>query len=137
MRGQPLAIAVLIGIMCVGRLAFAAVGYANPTGLMEYFGYLGATNLQTQYIIRLWAIRDMVLSVLVVLSPGSTIKALLWACIVVDATDFLSTQISRTDGLFNAASTWSLTLAIFVALVPEVAALALIYRRRLSPTAEI
>lgn len=136
MRGQPLAIAVLIGIMCVGRLAFAAVGYANPTGLMEYFG-LEATNLQTQYVIRLWAIRDIVLSVLVVLSPGSTIKALLWACIVVDATDFLSTQISRTDGLFNAASTWSLTLAVFAALVPEIAALALIYRRRLSPTAEI
>lgn len=137
MRGQPLAIAILIGIMCVGRLAFAAVGYANPTGLMEYFGYLGVTNLQTPYVIRLWAIRDIVLSVLVVLSPGSAIKALLWACIVVDATDFLSTQISRADGLFNAANTWSLTLAIFAALVPEIAALALIYRRKLPATAQI
>ena len=62
------------------------------------------------YIIRVWAIRDIVLSVLVASARDSIIKALLWACVAVDATDVLSVQISGSAGLFDAANTWSLEL---------------------------
>lgn len=131
MRGQPLPIAILIGIMCAYRLGLPVVGYAEPVWLMEHLGCPAATNLQMPYIIRVWAIRDIVLSVLVVSARGSIIKALLWACVAVDATDVLSAQISGAASLFNAANTWSLTLTAVAALVPEIAALALIYRRQL------
>ena len=120
--------------MCAYRLGLPAVGYAEPLWLMEYFGCPAAANLQMPYVIRVWAIRDIVLSVLVVSARDSIIKALLWACVAVDATDVLSAQISGSAGLFDAANTWSLTLTAVAALVPEIAALALIYRRKLPET---
>jgi hypothetical protein len=134
LRDQPLPIAILIGIMCAYRLGLPIVAYIEPVWLMEYFGCPPTTNLQMPYIIRVWAIRDIVLSILIVSARGNIIKALLWACVAVDATDVLSAQISGASGLFNAANTWSLTIAAVAALVPEIAALALIYRRELPKT---
>lgn len=134
MRDQPLPITILIGIMCAYRLVFSALGYAEPMWLMEYFGCPVATNLQMPYMIRGWAIRDILLSVLVISSRGSIVKTLLWACIAVDATDVLSALLSGAAGFFNTANTWSLTFSAVAALVPEIAALALMYRRQLLET---
>ncbi len=134
MRDQPLPIVILLGIMCTYRFLFPALGYAEPMWLMEYFGCPVATNLQMPYMIRVWAIRDIVLSVMVVSARGSIIKNLLWACIAVDTTDILSALFSGAAGLFNTANTWSLTFSAVAALIPEIAALTLIYRRQLPET---
>jgi hypothetical protein len=80
------------------------------------------------YTIRVWAIRDMVLAILVALSNQATIKVLLFACIAIDLTDIWSAHLSGLEGLFSATDTWSLKLTAIAALLPESIALTLIMR---------
>ena len=65
MKGQAWYVAVLIGVMCLIRFSLSAVGYADPSWLMKQFGIPTASNLQMPYIIRVWAIRDVVLAIFV------------------------------------------------------------------------
>lgn len=129
MRGQAWYVAVLIGVMCLIRFTLSAVGYADPSWLMEQFGIPAASNLQMPYILRVWAIRDIVLAILVTFADKNIIKALLSACIVIDATDIWSAHLSGAAGLFDAADTWALKSTAIATLGLEVAALALIIRR--------
>lgn len=129
MKGQAWYVVVLIGIMCLIRFTLSAVGYADPSWLMEQFGIPTASNLQMPYIIRVWAIRDMVLAIFIAFADKDIIKALLSACIVIDATDIWSAHLSGADGLFSVADTWALKSTAIVTLGLEVAALALIIRR--------
>ena len=128
MKGQAWYVAVLIGVMCLIRFSLSAVGYADPSWLMEQFGIPTASNLQMPYIIRVWAIRDVVLAIFVAFADKNIIKALLSACIVIDATDIWSAHLSGVAGLFNSADTWALKSTAIAALGLEVAALALIIR---------
>jgi hypothetical protein len=126
MRGQTWYVAGLIGLMCLVRFGLSTIAYADPDWLMEQLGMPLASNVQAPYVVRAWAIRDIVLAVLVVFANPCFIKTLLFACIAIDATDIVSAHLSGTAGLFNAADTWSLKWAAIAALVPEVVALALI-----------
>ena len=126
MRNQVWYVATLIGIMCLIRFGLSAIGYVDPHWLMQQLGAPLEANLQMPYIIRVWAIRDMVLAILVVFSNQATIKVLLFACIAIDLTDIWSAHLSGLEGLFSATDTWSLKLTAIAALLPESAALALI-----------
>ncbi|MBU7581603.1 MAG: hypothetical protein KAF91_01590 [Nostoc sp. TH1S01] len=126
MRGQSWYVASLIGLMCLIRFSLSAVGYAEPLWLMEQLSIPIDTNIQMPYIVRVWAIRDIVLAVIVAFANRSTVKTLLLACIAIDLTDILSAHLSGAAGLFNASVTWSLKLTAIAALVPEITALALI-----------
>ena len=126
MRGQIWYIAFFIGLMCIIRFSLSAVGYANPYWLMEQLSIPIDSNVQMPYVIRVWAIRDIVLAVLVACANKNTVKTLLLACIVIDCTDILSAHLSGTAGLFNIAETWSLKLTAISALVPELIALVLL-----------
>lgn len=128
MRNQVWYVATLIGIMCLIRFGLSAIGYVDPHWLMQQLGAPIKANLQMPYIIRVWAIRDMVLAILVVFSNQATIKVLLFACIAIDLTDIWSAHLSGLEGLFSATDTWSLKLTAIAALFPESAALALIMR---------
>jgi hypothetical protein len=97
---------------------------------MGSLGVPPESNTQAPYIVRVWAIRDIVLALLVVLATPKTIKPLLIACIVIDLTDVLSAHLSGASGLFNAADTWSLKLTAIAALVPECLALAILFWRK-------
>ncbi len=130
MRDQAWYVAALIGVMCLVRFLLGAIGYADPYWLMEQLGAPIASNLQMPYTIRVWAIRDIVLALLVASSSKNAIKSLLLACIVIDATDIVSAHISGAAGLFDTADTWSLKLTAIAALIPESAALALIMHRK-------
>jgi hypothetical protein len=130
MRGQVWYVAFLIGFMCLWRFGLAAYGYAEPVMLMEQLAVPQASNLQMPYIIRVWAIRDIVLAVLVAAANQSTIKTLLVACIAIDLTDILSAYLSKVSGLFNAADTFSLQITVIGALIPEVIALMLILKQK-------
>jgi hypothetical protein len=130
MRDQVWYVAALIALMCLVRLGLAAVAYVEPVWLLEELGAPSATNQQAPYVVRVWAIRDIVLAVLVLAARDSTIRPLLLACIVIDATDIMSAQLSGAAGLFNAAQTLSLTMTAVAALVPEAIALALIVRTK-------
>lgn len=130
MRGQIWYVAVLIGLMCIIRFTLSAIGYADPHWLMEQLGIPVTSNIQMPYTIRVWAIRDIILAVLVASANKSTVKTLLLACVAIDVTDIVSAHLSGAAGLFNAAETWSLKLTAIAALLPELTALGLLTVRK-------
>lgn len=128
MRGQIWYIALLIGLMCIIRFSLSAFGYANPPWFMEEVGISLSANPQMPYAIRAWAIRDMVVSALVILADKTAIKLLLTGCIVIDFTDIISAYLSGVAGLFGAADGWliKLTSTAIAALLLELSALILL-----------
>ncbi len=130
MRGQHWYIALLIGLMCLIRFSLSAVGYADPLWLMKQLSIPIDSNIQMPYIVRVWAIRDIVLAVIVAFGNRSTVKTLLLACVAIDTTDIISAHLSGSAGLFNASETWSLKLTAIAALVPELVALVLLTIRK-------
>lgn len=126
MRNQTWYIALLIGLMCILRFSLSAVGYVDPHWLMEQLNIPIDSNLQMPYVIRVWAIRDIIIAVIVAFADKNTVKTLLLACIAIDFTDILSAHLSGMAGLFNTSETWSLKLTAIAALVPEIMALLLL-----------
>lgn len=137
MRGQIWYIALLIGLMCIVRFSLSAIGYVAPYWLMEQMNIPINSNLQMPYIIRIWAIRDIALAVLVASANRSTVKTLLFACIAIDLTDITSVHLSGVAGLFNESETWSLKLTAIAALVPESIALVLLTVRKLQEQTDL
>lgn len=135
MRGQPVSIAVLVGLMCLVRFSLAAFGYLAPEALMAELGAPAAANPQMPYIVRVWAIRDMVLAVLVITARPAMLRPLLVACIVIDMTDIFSAWAAGRAGLFDGPQTLGLMTTAIAALVPETLALWLIIRRDRRPPA--
>jgi hypothetical protein len=133
MRGQPPTIIVLLGLMCLVRFGLAAFGYAQPEQLMAQLGAPAVENPQMPYIVRVWAVRDMVLAVLVILARPTMLQPLLLACIVIDCTDLLSAWLSGRAGLFDAHDTVGLMSTAVAALLPEIPALLLVRRRASAP----
>jgi hypothetical protein len=126
MRDQSWYIALLIGLMCLVRFSLSAIGYADPLWLMQQLNISIDSNIQMPYIIRVWAIRDIVLAVIVALANRGSVKTLLLACVAIDTTDIISAHLSGTARLFSASETWSLKLTAIAALVPELIALVLL-----------
>jgi hypothetical protein len=104
----------------------SAVGYVDPPWLMAQLNIPIDANVQMPYIIRVWAIRDIILAAMVAIADRSTARTLLLACIVIDATDVASAHLGGVAGLFNAAETQTLQLAAIAALIPETIALSLL-----------
>lgn len=126
MRGQSWYIAVPIGLMCLIRFSLSAVGYIDPLWLMAQLNTPIDSNIQMPYIIRVWAIRDIVLATIVATADRRNVRTLLLACIAIDATDVVSAHLSSVAGLFNISDTRSLQLTAIAALIPEIIALVLI-----------
>ncbi|WP_019504515.1 hypothetical protein [Pleurocapsa sp. PCC 7319] len=128
MRGQIWYIAILIGLMCLIRFGLSAFGYAAPNWFMEEIGISLSSNPQMPYAIRAWAIRDIVISLLVALADKTTVKMLLVGCIAIDFTDIVSAYLSGVAGLFGTADGWllKLTSTAIAALLLELGALALL-----------
>jgi hypothetical protein len=137
MRGQSWYIAVLIGLMCLIRFSLSAVGYVDPAWLMTQFHIPIDSNIQMPYILRVWAIRDIVLAIIVAVADRRHVSTLLLACIAIDATDVLSAQLSGVAGLFNVADTRSLQLTAIAALVLEAIALGLLVLQKPSEQIEV
>jgi hypothetical protein len=134
MRGQVWYVALLIGLMCIIRFSLSAFGYADPHWFMNEIGLSLSSNPQMPYAIRVWAIRDIVISVLVVLANKNTVKMLLIGCIIIDFTDIISAYLSGTTGLFSMVdNNWllKLTSTAIAALVLEAGALILIFIRQI------
>jgi hypothetical protein len=126
MRGQSWYIVLLIVLMCLVRFSMSAVGYINPLWLMAQLHIPIDANIQMPYVIRVWAIRDIVLAILVVIADRQTVMMLLLACIAIDATDVISAHLGGIAGLFDASETRSLQLTAIAALIPETIALVLL-----------
>ena len=126
MRNQTWYIAFLIGLMCIYRFSFTGVAYINPHWVMEQLNIPIDINFQMPYVIRVWAIRGIVLAVLVASANKNTVKTLLLACIAIDSTDILSAHLGVIAGIFNESQAWPLKLAAIAALVPEIIALVLL-----------
>jgi hypothetical protein len=126
MRNQVWYIAVIVGFMCIVRFSLSAIAYVDPLWLMEQLNISAGSNIQMPYVVRVWAIRDIILALLVAFADKNTVKSLLLACVVIDATDILSAHLSGVAGLFNLSEVWSLKFTAIAALVPEAIALLLI-----------
>jgi hypothetical protein len=126
MRGQSWYIVLLIGLMCLIRFTMSAVGYVDPQWLMTQLNIPIESNIQMPYVIRAWAIRDIVLAIIVAIADRQTVMTLLLACIAIDATDVVSAHLSGVAGLFNAAETQTLQLTAIAALIPEIIAVGLL-----------
>ncbi len=139
MRGQVWYIAVPIGLMCLIRFSLSALGYANPHWFMEEIGLSLASNPQMPYAIRAWAIRDVVLAVLVVLANKQSVNLLLIGCVAIDFTDIISAYLSGIAGLFGTADGWllKLTSTAIAALILELGALVVLSIRNRSASEEI
>jgi hypothetical protein len=136
MRDQTWYIAILIGLMCMIRFSLSAFGYLNPPMFMEEIGLSLSANPQMPYAIRAWAIRDMVLSVLVIFADKTTVKLLLAGCIAIDSIDIVSAYLSGVSGLFGSTDGWllKLTATAIAALLLECAALMLLFFPRTALT---
>lgn len=132
MRNQVWYVALLIGLMCIIRFSFSALGYIAPHWFMEEIGLSLFANIQMPYAIRAWAIRDMVISILVVLADKTSVKMLLIGCLAIDLTDIISAYLSVRSGAFDITdgAFIKLTLAAIAALLPELMAIALLYRNK-------
>ena len=88
------------------------------------------------YAIRAWAIRDMVIAILVAFANQQIIKTLLIGCVAIDFTDIISAYLSGVEGLFGGVDGWllKLTSTAIAALFFEMGALALILSDRHRPT---
>jgi hypothetical protein len=126
MRGQSWYIILLIGLMCLIRFSMSAVGYVDPLWLMAQLNIPIESNIQMPYVIRAWAIRDIVLAIIVAIADRQTVMTLLLACIAIDTTDVVSAHLSGVAGLFNAAETQTLQLTAIAALIPEIIAVGLL-----------
>jgi hypothetical protein len=133
MRNQVWYVALLIGLMCLIRFGLSVFGYVAPHIFMAETGISLSSNLQMPYAIRAWAIRDMVLALLVVLADKTQVKMLLFACVVIDFTDIISAYLSVRNGLFNTADVGliQLTSTAIAALILELGAIALLSRNKI------
>ena len=132
MRGQVWYIALLIGLMCFIRFGLSVFGYATPQLFMEEIGISLSSNPQMPYAIRAWAIRDMVISILVVLADKTMVKILLFGCIAIDFTDIISAYLSGRLGAFE-GDNWllMLTSTAIAALILELGAIFLLYKEEI------
>ncbi|MDJ0588495.1 MAG: hypothetical protein QNJ72_00680 [Pleurocapsa sp. MO_226.B13] len=130
MRGQTRYVALLIGLMCLIRFSLSAFGYATPHWFMEAVGISWSSNPQMPYAIRAWAIRDLVISILVVLADRTVIKLLLIGCVAIDLTDIVSAYLSIIAGSFETADggLLKLTSTAIAALVLELGAIILLLK---------
>ncbi|MGL5834266.1 MAG: hypothetical protein ACRC1Z_13680 [Waterburya sp.] len=134
MRNQVWYVALLIGLMCLIRFGLSIFGYAAPDLFMAETGISLSANLQMPYAIRAWAIRDMVLALLVMLAEKTQVKVLLIACVVIDSTDIISAYLSVRNGLFNNSDVGliQLTSTAIAALILELVAIAFISQDKTS-----
>jgi hypothetical protein len=132
MRNQVWYVALLIGLMCLIRFGLSVFGYVAPHMFMAETGISLSSNLQMPYAIRAWAIRDMVLALLVVLADKTQVKMLLIACVVIDSTDIISAYLSVRNGLFNTADVGliQLTSTAIAALILELVAIVLLFSNK-------
>lgn len=138
MRGQVWYVSILIGLMCLIRFALSAFGYVTPRLFMEEIGISLSSNPQMPYAIRAWAIRDMVISILVVLADKTIVKLLLIGCVAIDFTDIISAYLSGIAGLLETENNWllKLTSTAIAALILEIGAIFLLLKEQISEKAK-
>lgn len=126
MRGQSKTVAVLILIMCLLRLGLGLIGYLNPVFLINEFGADPSINIKMSYIIRVWAIRDIVLAVIIISATPKYILPLLIGCFVIDSFDILSAMLNYFSTDTSVSDTIGLVSTAIAALIPETLAVLLI-----------
>lgn len=128
MRGQSKTVAVLILIMCLLRLGLGLIGYLNPVFLINEFGADPSINIKMSYIIRVWAIRDIVLAVIIISATPKYILPLLIGCFVIDSFDILSAMLNYFSTDTSVSDTIGLVSTAIAALIPETLAVLLIFK---------
>jgi len=116
MRGQSTLIAVLIGVTCLVRFSLGAAGYLAPLWLLRLDPVAGTEAVP--YFVRIYAVRDMVLAVLLVSATPNYVAPVLIGCIVADGGDLLAGILAGASGAATSGETVALVglAATFVAI---------------------
>jgi len=130
MRGQPTLIAVLIGVACLVRFSLGAVAYLAPMWLLGLDPVAGTESVP--YFVRIYAVRDIVLAVLLVSATPNYVVPLLIGCIVVDGGDLLAVILAGASGAATSGETVALVGLSTAFVTIQAIALHLI-RRRIRP----
>lgn len=129
MREQTRLVFWLLAAMCAIRGVLATCGYLAPESLMASLGAPAESNPQMPYMVRVWAVRDIALAVLVATSSGQSLRPLLYACIAIDLTDVASAALGGAAHQYDTVRTLGLMSTAVAALVPECLALVLMRRK--------
>ncbi len=116
--------------MCFLRIGLGMTGYLFPEFLIKEFGADPELNSKMSYIIRVWAIRDIVIGVLVIFSKPRYIIALLIDCFCIDSFDILSAILNHLSTNTSLSDTAGLIFTAVVALIPESLAIFLINKNK-------
>ncbi|OQW71261.1 MAG: hypothetical protein BVN33_14955 [Proteobacteria bacterium ST_bin13] len=135
LKQSPAVIALLL-IMVAGRGMVAALSYFAPVLAMDIYGFNFLPSDPVWYFIRVWAGRDIILSLLVLTSRPNYLVPLLIACLGVEASDIVAASLGYASGALD-LSHFQAQLATILApaMIPEGIALYLIIRRPGSPVA--
>lgn len=129
LKQSPIIIALLL-IMVVGRGTVAALSYFAPELAMEIYGFNFRPSDPVWYFIRVWAGRDIILSLLVLTSRPHYLVPLLIACLGVEASDLVAASLGYASGALDAAHFQAQLVTILApAMIPEAMALFFIVRR--------
>jgi len=139
MRATKLWIILLLGLMCAVRAGLGLAGYIAPDWVMGSFGIDPAANPNMAYVVRVWAIRDIVIAGLVVTTLvlgwlDRRLAILVIGCIAIELGDVLSAGLAAASPAYDAAQGVELASTAILALVPETLALLLLRRLRRGET---
>lgn len=118
----------LILTMCLVRGGLAAWCYLSPTAAFDGFGMTQEPTSVANYLVRVWAGRDVVIALLVLTARAVYLKRLLIGCIAIECSDFAAATLAHTSGIFTMDQLMAQYATIIAAFVPEAIALALIFR---------
>ncbi|MEL6186186.1 MAG: hypothetical protein AAFU79_16290 [Myxococcota bacterium] len=116
---------LLVGAMVLVRAGLASGGLLAPEWTMSEMGVSPEDNPQAGVIVRVWAIRDLVLSGLVLALYRESLRSLLVGCVIIDVVDAANAWGAYVQGGLEGEATLALLAAAGLALVPEMAALML------------
>jgi hypothetical protein len=122
-------ITTLVLFSCAIRFGVAAPSYLLPDTMFLLFGMQQGQGSPIMYFVKVWAVRDIVLALLVVFASRQHIKTLLAACVAIESSDALAVYLTYSAGTFSGIQALNQLSTVALALVSEAAALVMISRQ--------
>jgi hypothetical protein len=130
MFGYGRVVGALLAVMCLARFLIAAASYFFPETTLALYDLPAAGKTPLVYFIQVWAVRDMVLAVLVAFAARDHLLPLVSACIVIEVSDAVSALRGYHLGIFQSDDLMAQLVTVGVAFIPEFIAVCLILRQR-------
>jgi hypothetical protein len=121
-------IIALLLFMILARGGLGAFSYIAPEAAFSAFQLNHDPSSPIVYFVRLWAGRDVVLAILVLVTAKEHLKTLIKAYICIELLDILGAYLGMQAGFFSLDDFLVQVVTVLAALIPESIALYLIKR---------